>query len=56
MAIFGAVRVAAGVAVCSAIEHHAILHPVEALHGRIVGVDARASSISRRSRRRSTTR
>src|SRR6476661_4928295 len=41
MAIFGAVRRRGGVAVCSAIEHHAILHPVEALHGRIVGVDAR---------------
>ncbi|HUP72551.1 MAG TPA: cysteine desulfurase family protein [Acidimicrobiales bacterium] len=41
MAIFGAVRRHGGVAVCSAIEHHAVLHPVEALHGRIVGVDAR---------------
>ena len=41
MAIFGAVRRHGGVAVCSAIEHHAILHPVEAVHGRIVGVDAR---------------
>jgi cysteine desulfurase len=41
MAIFGAVRRHGGVAVCSAIEHHAVLHPVEALHGRVVGVDAR---------------
>ena len=41
MAIFGAVRRRGGVAVCSAIEHHAVLHPVEALGGRIVGVDAR---------------
>ena len=41
MAIFGAVRRRGGVAVCSAIEHHAVLHPVQALGGRIVGVDAR---------------
>ena len=29
-----------GVAVCPAVEHHAVLHPVEARGGRIVGVDA----------------
>src|SRR5690349_4301392 len=41
MAIFGAIRRHGGVAVCSAIEHHAVLHPVEATHGRVVGVDGR---------------
>ena len=30
----------AGVAVCPAAEHHAVLHPVEARGGRVVGVDA----------------
>lgn len=30
---------AGGVAVCPAVEHHAVLHPVEAGDGRIVGVD-----------------
>lgn len=30
----------AGVAVCPAVEHHAVLHPVEHRGGRIVGVDA----------------
>ncbi|HSJ91186.1 MAG TPA: cysteine desulfurase family protein [Ilumatobacter sp.] len=29
-----------GVAVCPAVEHHAVLHPVEARGGRVVGVDA----------------
>ena len=29
-----------GVAVCPATEHHAVLHPVEARRGRVVGVDA----------------
>jgi cysteine desulfurase len=29
----------AGVVVCSAVEHHAVLHPVEARGGRVVGVD-----------------
>jgi cysteine desulfurase len=38
LAVFGVVRRRGGVAVCSAIEHHAILHPVEAVHGRIVRV------------------
>ncbi|MFZ9843047.1 MAG: cysteine desulfurase family protein [Ilumatobacteraceae bacterium] len=38
-AIFGAVRRHGGVAVCSAAEHHAVLHCVEHLRGEIVGVD-----------------
>ena len=42
-AIFGAVRAHGGVPVCTAIEHHAVLHPVEALDGPsradVVGVD-----------------
>ena len=37
-AIFGA---GDGTAVCSAVEHHAVLHPVEARGGRIVAVDRR---------------
>lgn len=40
LAIFGAQHITDGVAVCSAIEHHAVLHSVEQLGGRIVGVDA----------------
>lgn len=40
-AIFGAVRRHGGVAVCSAAEHHAVLHCVEHLGGEVVGVDAR---------------
>ena len=39
-AIFGSVHRKAGVAVCSAAEHHAVLHCVENLKGQIVGVDA----------------
>ncbi|HEY3485140.1 MAG TPA: aminotransferase class V-fold PLP-dependent enzyme, partial [Ilumatobacteraceae bacterium] len=40
-AITGAVAArGGGVAVCSAAEHHAILHPVEHARGRVVGVDA----------------
>ncbi|MEM9513530.1 MAG: cysteine desulfurase family protein [Actinomycetota bacterium] len=39
-AIFGAVRALGGIAVCSAVEHHAVLHPVEQLGGLVVGVDA----------------
>ena len=39
-AIFGAVRRKAGIAVCSAVEHHAVLHCVENLKGQVVGVDA----------------
>ncbi len=38
-AIFGAVRRHGGVAVCSAAEHHAVLHCVEHLGGEVVGVD-----------------
>ncbi len=41
MAVFGAMRRGApdSVAVCSAVEHHGVLHPVEHLGGRVVGVD-----------------
>ena len=38
LAVFGVVRRRGGVAVCSAIEHHAVLHPVESVHGRVVPV------------------
>lgn len=38
-AVLGAVRRHGGGAVCTAIEHHAVLHPVEHVGGRIVGVD-----------------
>jgi cysteine desulfurase len=38
-AILGAVRRTGGVAVCSAAEHHAVLHVVESLGGEIVPVD-----------------
>jgi len=38
LAIFGLGSVD-GVPVCSAVEHHAVLDPVEALGGRVVGVD-----------------
>ncbi len=38
-AVLGAVRRHGGVAVCSAVEHHAVLHPVEHLGGRVVAVD-----------------
>ena len=38
-AILGAVRRTGGVAVCSAAEHHAVLHVVESLEGDIVPVD-----------------
>lgn len=47
LAVFAASRAGAdpvtvsdGVAVCSAIEHHAVLDPVEQLGGRVIGVDA----------------
>ena len=40
-AIFGSVRRSGGVAVCSAVEHHAVLHCVEHLGGEIVAVDHR---------------
>jgi cysteine desulfurase len=39
LAVLGSVRRHAGVAVCPAAEHHAVLHPVEHLGGRVVGVD-----------------
>jgi cysteine desulfurase len=38
-AIFGAVRRTGGVPVCSAAEHHAVLHSVESLGGTVVPVD-----------------
>jgi cysteine desulfurase len=42
MAITGAVARRGGVAICPAVEHHAVLHVVEQLgeHGRVVGVDS----------------
>ena len=39
-AVLGAVRRSGGTAVCSAAEHHAVLHCVEHAKGRVVGVDA----------------
>jgi cysteine desulfurase len=42
MAISGAVSRFGGVAVCPAVEHHAVLHVVEHHGGRIVGVDSAA--------------
>lgn len=39
-AIFGATRRRSGIAICSAVEHHAVLNCVENLNGRVVGVDA----------------
>jgi cysteine desulfurase len=39
LAVLGAHDRHGGVVVCSAIEHHAVLDPVEARHGRLVGVD-----------------
>jgi cysteine desulfurase len=41
LAVFGVQRHAGGTAVCSAIEHHAVLHPVEHRGGRTVAVDGR---------------
>ena len=38
LAVTGVLTRSGGVAVCSAVEHHAVLHPVEALGGRVVGV------------------
>jgi cysteine desulfurase len=38
-AVTGGLPVRAGVPVCSAVEHHAVLEPVRALGGRTVGVD-----------------
>lgn len=40
MALTGAVAKRGGVPVCPAVEHHAVLHVVEHLGGRIVGVDS----------------
>jgi cysteine desulfurase len=42
MAITGAIARRGGVAICPAVEHHAVLHVVEHLgeHGRVVGVDS----------------
>ncbi len=38
-AIFGTLDRSGGTAVCPAVEHHAVLHAVEARHGRVIGVD-----------------
>jgi len=40
LAVAGVIGARGGVAVCSAAEHHAVLHPVEHVGGRVVGVDA----------------
>jgi cysteine desulfurase len=40
LAIVGVHGARGGVVVCSAVEHHAVLHPVEHLGGRVVAVDA----------------
>ena len=40
LAVFGRTTASPGAVVCSAIEHHAVLHPVEALGGAIVPVTA----------------
>ena len=39
LAIFGAHAVHGGHVACSAVEHHAVLHPVEHLGGTVIGVD-----------------
>lgn len=39
LAIFGAHAVRSGHVACSAVEHHAVLHPVEHLGGTVIGVD-----------------
>ncbi|MGH9244683.1 MAG: cysteine desulfurase family protein [Acidimicrobiales bacterium] len=41
LAVLGVHDARGGVAVCSAIEHHAVLDPVEHIGGRVVGADAR---------------
>ncbi len=41
LAVRGVLGARGGTVVCSAVEHHAVLHPVEAAGGRIVGVDRR---------------
>jgi cysteine desulfurase len=40
LAVTGVVARQGGLAVCSAVEHHAVLHPVETLGGRVVAVHA----------------
>lgn len=40
LAILGVVAARGGTAVCPAAEHHAVLHAVQALGGRVVGADA----------------
>src|SRR5436190_2272035 len=40
LALFGVVARRGGVPVCSAVEHHAVLHSVQQLRGHVVGVDA----------------
>jgi cysteine desulfurase len=39
-AIFGVHAVQGGIVACSAVEHHAVLHPVEHLQGRLLPVDS----------------
>jgi cysteine desulfurase len=39
LAVFGVAAATGGTVVCSAVEHHAVLHPVEHMGGRIVAVD-----------------
>lgn len=41
LAVRGVLAARGGTVVCSAIEHHAVLHPVEAADGRVVAVDGR---------------
>jgi cysteine desulfurase len=43
LAVLGTIRRHGGAAVCSAAEHHAVLHAVEHLGGRVVPVDAAAA-------------
>lgn len=40
LALAGVVAKRGGSVVCSAVEHHAVLHATKALYGRVVGVDA----------------
>lgn len=41
LAVRGVLGARGGTVVCTAVEHHAVLHPVEAAGGRVVGVDRR---------------
>lgn len=43
LAVSGVHAARGGITVCSAVEHHAVLHPVEHLGGRVVGVDGSAA-------------